>query len=259
MIIKYNENAPKSYGPRYNGSWWIYDGIYITPQGYLFDVEGYSRVAHCYGFVIPFFRAYLYPHECGNSFMWFNKEHILEDLMNLEKILTTRYFFENQNAVKMRLALTRYFINCYKSSLTVLKQNSWNDYYSDLSRVIGQSTENQVHNGRYLLLKEILVQACNYDSIESQLPKTITTSKFNVNEAFYDWLLMDYTVCQIPKKIYSEDEEKYVDWEQPDFLKTDKELRLGEEIQAIKKLVPLNQRNRYFRGNYNKEDYNFYY
>ena len=61
MIIKYNENAPKSYGPRYNGSWWIYDGIYITPQGYLFDVEGYSRVAHCYGFVIPFL-GHIYIH-----------------------------------------------------------------------------------------------------------------------------------------------------------------------------------------------------
>jgi hypothetical protein len=254
MTINYNKYADEHYGARFNGEWWLYDGVYITPEGEIFDVESHTKSTHCYGFVIPFFRAYLYPHQYGDDFKYFTKEYILKTLLVEEKELPKKYVYESQEAIKMRLALVRYFINCYKSSLTKIESKEWEDYNSDLSQVIGQFTDNQIHYGRYLLLKEILVQACNYDAIESQLIRTIITSKFNVNETFYDLLLMDYKIFQIPKKVYDEKEGKYIVWTQSDFFISDSEERLGKEIQAIRKQVPRNERYKYFRGNYNYEN-----
>ena len=47
--------------------------------------------------------------------------------------------------------------------------------------------------------------------------------------------------------IYDNTKKMYVPYEQNQFLISDSELRLKEEIQAIKKLVPKNERAKYYR------------
>lgn len=70
----------------------------------------------------------------------------------------------------------------------------------DFSEVTGIPNIEENWYGRDVTLKYVLVQACNYDSIESQRYRTITTSKFNIYETFYDYILHDYQIFQIPKK-----------------------------------------------------------
>lgn len=47
--------------------------------------------------------------------------------------------------------------------------------------------------------------------------------------------------------IYDNNRKMYISYIQNPFLVPDSELRLKEEIQAIKKLVPLNERKKYYR------------
>lgn len=94
--------------------------------------------------------------------------------------------------------------------------------------------------------KDTLVQYLGYHSIE-RIPKTITTSEIKVYSTFYNYILNDFTIVRIPKMNYDEDRKMYVEYNQSDLLLPDSELRLRDEIQAIKKLVPIKDRAKYYR------------
>lgn len=94
--------------------------------------------------------------------------------------------------------------------------------------------------------KDVLVQYLGYHSIE-RIPRTITTSEMKIYSTFYNYLLNDFTIHQIPRMIYDEDRKMYVEYSQSEFLLPDSELRLKGEIQAIKRLVPIKDRARYYR------------
>lgn len=120
-------------------------------------------------------------------------------------------------------------------------------------------------------IKDICVQYLGYDSIErawplgdknivnnifcasngytfSKDPRIIVTSERNVNERFYNWLLMDWTIQQVPKKIWDENNKKFVDENYVlDYVHNDKEKIFGKEIDSIRRLVPKNERYKYFR------------
>ena len=96
------------------------------------------------------------------------------------------------------------------------------------------------------LLKETLISYLGYHSVE-RIPRTITTSEFKIYETFYNYLLNDFNVFQIPKMIYDPDKKIYVEQKQNQFFVPDSEIKLKEEIQSIKKLVPRNERYKYYR------------
>ncbi len=223
--------------------------FYITPDGKLFDVEKNSSVAHGGGEVLPFFRKHMHPSETEVNF--YSKEEVLQGLINWKEILLSE---ECNKSQMMKLQLIRYFIHLYKSKNAVWDQiNS----FADFSLVSGIPNVEENWYGRDVLLKDILVQSCDYDSIESQLYRTITTSKFNIYETFYDYILHDYKVVQIPKKIYDEREERYLNYSQPDFMITDRELRLKQELNSICKLVPLEEREPFVRCKTKMNRYDF--
>lgn len=228
------------------------EGTYITPDGKLFDVERYATVAHAGGFVIPFFRHYMHPER--EESLFYDKKYYLDNLISWEKSLMTKEYDVNPKEQQMRLYLVRYFINVYKSSKAIF---SWEKEYADFSKVTGIPNIEENWIGRDVNLKSILVQACNYDSVESQLYRTITTSKFNIYETFYDYILHDYKIFQIPKKVYNEELEEYIDWEQPEWLISDKELRLKAELESICKEVPLEERKQYCRSKVKIDRYDF--
>ena len=97
------------------------------------------------------------------------------------------------------------------------------------------------------IIKSILIQYGNIDSIESSVKNTIYTSKFNIYDYFYNYLLMDYNIVVLPKKVYDNNTQTFIDYSQNQFLKSDKEMRLKEEIKSIKKEVPKQYRKEYFR------------
>ena len=86
------------------------------------------------------------------------------------------------------------------------------------------------------------------DSYFYRTPRIITTSYNNINERFYNYLLMEWSIHKIPKYVWNdnllrfEQEPTYVQ-----FLQSEKEKILGEEINSIKKLVLLKDRYKYFR------------
>ena len=157
----------------------------------------------------------------------------------------------------MRLHLVRYLINVYKSNKTIYDEDNCK---FDMSYVTGLPNPGETCSWeRNRLLKDILVQACNYDAVESQVYRGITTSKFNIYETFYDYILHDYTIYQIPKKIYDPKEGRYVDYSQPEWLVPDSELRLKEELEAIRKSVPLEERKQYCRCRLKERPLDFWY
>lgn len=117
--------------------------------------------------------------------------------------------------------------------------------------------------------KDICVQYLGYDSLEKfkpngtaikvpyeyqdydfdflANPRVITSSYPNINEKYYNYLLMDWSVHRLPKYYYNEKDGLY---EKSDFTalyQSETEQKLEQEIQSIKKLVPLKERKKYFR------------
>lgn len=227
-------------------------GTYIMPNGTLFDVDSYAFVAHAGGFVIPFFRSYMHPDK--DEINYYSKEELLSYLISWKETLLTKKYDVNPKEQQMRLHLVQYFINIYKSNKSIW---DWENEHVDFSEVTGIPNIEENWYGRDVTLKSVLVQACNYDSIESQRYRTITTSKFNIYEIFYDYILHDYQIFRIPKKIYDEQSEKYIDWQQNPFMVSDKELRLKEELESICSIVPLGKRKKYCRSKIKIDRYDF--
>lgn len=217
-------------------------GTFITPDGTLFDVKGNASVAHNGGFVFPFIRKYLDPTE--EEIMFFSKNEILKMLYDWKEELPKQYFDAPLKAQRMRYDLVLYLINIYKSSHTKF---DYKNGYIDISYASGLNysyRENLVEDRH---LKDILIKACNWDAIESQRYRTITTSKFDIYETFYDYILHDYTIIQIPKEIYDEKEERYIEYKQNPFLISDKEYRLKEELFSICKNYSIEEREAFIR------------
>lgn len=59
---------------------------------------------------------------------------------------------------------------------------------------------------------------------------------------------MDWTIQQIPKKIWDEKNKKFIDETNIfNYFHNDKEEILGKEIESIKRLVKIEDRYKYFR------------
>ncbi len=250
MTYHYDERVER-YG-RIEGRYYS-EGTYITPDGKLFDVEGLARVAHAGGFVVPFFKAHMHPDK--KYIRYYDKQEIYETLLEWEKELITKKYDVNPKEQQMRLKLVQYFQNIYKS-----KNSIW-DFLKeefDFSKTSGIPNNEENWIGRDEILKTVLVQSCNYDAIESSMYRTITTSKFNIYEIFYDYILHDYKIIQIPKKIYKSKEERYMDYLQPERLISDKELRIKKELDAICKETPIEEREKYSRSKIKIIRYDFF-
>ncbi len=124
-----------------------------------------------------------------------------------------------------------------------------------------------------LFLKDICVQYLGYDSIEQvkpngeiltfplyyayypldyytylDKPRVITSSDINTNERYYNYLLMDWKVQKVPKYVYNSSTHKFeMSPEQKVYIQPQKEEIYKEEIESIRKLVPLKERMKYFR------------
>lgn len=124
--------------------------------------------------------------------------------------------------------------------------------------------EKYVKNILMQYFKDICVTMLGYDSIERFKPngmevkpcendgeidpRIITTSHLNVNERYFNYLLMDWKVHRL--KRYTFNSKTGIYEKEDSFLsiyQTDKEKRLEDEISAIKRLVPVSERKRFFR------------
>ena len=196
----------------------------------------------------------------------------IEDKINLAK----RYGYNASKDVNSRFLddLNVFFYNCYqaKTFMDGFGQNCMilNEYefYQKYCKILQKyqrninETEEQYKKRtdswfeydyywykKELMLewyKTVIVQYLHYHLIE-RCQKGITTSDLTPYETFYNYLLNDFTIHQIPRMVYDNEKKMYIFYEQNNFLVTDRELRLKEEVQAIKKYVPINEREKYYR------------
>lgn len=184
---------------------------------------------------------------------------------SFKKNLGSSHFSNPYNTLEQDLI--KFFINCYQndSFITgfgkdyyIMNEEEFyhSTYYQNILRNNYQSGINntsfnfiysQYKNNMVLkLFKDTVVQYLGYHSIE-RIPKTITTSEIKIYSTFYNYMLNDFTIVRIPKMSYDEEQKMYVEHKQSDFLLPDSEVRLKEEIQSIKRLVPIKDGIKYFR------------
>ncbi len=94
--------------------------------------------------------------------------------------------------------------------------------------------------------KTILIQYLHYHYV-SRIGLDIYTSSFTPNETFYNYKLYGYNIYSLPKMIWNEDKKQYEEIKQNDFFTKEREQILNDEIESIKRKVPLQERKKYFK------------
>lgn len=163
---------------------------------------------------------------------------------------------------QMRFDIYSFLINCYRANTffegvgkietCMSEQEFWELEYKNKSLYNitdwNFNVEYSLYKDRILvdIFKNVMIQYLGYHSIE-RVPKTITTSAVNTYEVFYNYILNDFKIQKLPRMVYDITKKMYVPYDLNQFLIPDSELRLKEELQAIRKLVPLNERSKYYR------------
>lgn len=92
---------------------------------------------------------------------------------------------------------------------------------------------------------DLLVQFVGLDKIETSWCHKITTSKPNIYEEYYNYIILDFDIVQIPRLYFDKDKQKFR-WIYPN-----EQVNLGlnreleKEVQLVKKYIPYEQRYKY--------------
>ncbi len=211
----------------------------------------------------------------------------IEDLYNAAKKYSTDEFVYNYDYFvddykKFEYKLLLFFRNAYKNGkffesiqrkITIenpkVVQNRLKQLYSEYHYMeIEQVYREYLIRELLSYFKDICVQYLGYDSIErfkpdgSKIknpyedyefnflanPRVITSSYLNINERYYNYLLMNWEVHRLPRYNYNEKTGIYE--KESTFLnyyQSENEQKLEQEIESIKRLVPIKERYKYFR------------
>lgn len=144
-----------------------------------------------------------------------------------------------QDVIKKLLTKLRVYKEFVKKEI-IIHENLFDDE--------GMSDEiNHWRDMFYKASNDILVQFVGFDKIETQQSKTITTSKPNIYEEFFNLLIMDYNIVQLPKLIFDEKIQGFR-WICPnEFINSGINRECEKEIKLIRKYVPYDKRHLYFR------------
>lgn len=94
---------------------------------------------------------------------------------------------------------------------------------------------------------DMLIMAMDFDKVETQLSRTISTSKTNVYESFFNYFIMGFNIMTLPKIVFRRDENMFDMVYPKDLFRTDREYELEEEVQLIKRKVPYEERYRFLK------------
>ena len=203
---------------------------FITPDGKTIgERDQYGKYDHlCY---MPNVLIYGILFEASKmtkeQFFAYLNERRLDRLEHYEYVKNKDEYSRQHTLLQLRLI--DYFLNFYLPhfNLNSSFMNKYLDYDSDFSA-------------------DYLVQLLCYDKVE-RLSKTITTSKATIYEPFFNYLIMDFAIVQIPKVIFSEEIGDFGYYTSNDFIQFDSEKKAEQEVKLIKKSIPLEERPRYFR------------
>lgn len=194
--------------------------------------------------------------------------------------------FKEKEYFEMEYDILRFFKNAYKNKLffnsinKIIKVENPEKVIDNIGQIHSfnfiDSADNRYRTylKRELMdfFKDICVQYLGYDSIERfkpdgnpitiskfnycdynkneflKRPRIITTSALNPNERFFNYLLMEWSVHILPRYRYNDDNGIY-EKESSICLyhQKGKEEIFEKEIASIKRLVPIEERYKYFR------------
>ena len=212
----------------------------------------------------------------------FYKE-IIEDLNACENRIKNK---EEQSYDRFKLDLLRLFVNAYKNASYIksigkitrvdnqstIEEKLKKEYSLDeddthlLLVLLEKTVSKELLSG----FKDICVQYLGYDSIERfdlkgnkivipkkdedydsmfySSPRVITSSYKDVYDRYYNYLLMDWSIYQVPRYKYNEETGIYEKEEEIiNPYREEQDLKKMEEIQSIKKLVPIRERIKFFK------------
>lgn len=217
-----------------------------------------------------------------NSFNDFYNE-ILNDIEKYEDIIKNDRSDEYDRFI---LNLLRYFKNAYKTGdyIKTTHKITRVDNQKDIEKrikdeymlededkyICDRLVERAVNKELLSCFKDICVQFIGYDSIERygpngkkiiipekeeeydkffySTPRVITTSNSDIYNRFYNYLIMDWDIYKVPRFIYDEDKKEFVESiNELNTYRQDRDEETKEEIQSIKKLVPPNERKKFFK------------
>lgn len=247
MTLKYHEH----YERIYKG---VYDhGIYIDPR---MNYRYYISVSemdsnHGGSRVVGAFLHLFNPIRISSPS---NKENAIENVKNVIENLGNRKYLNSDKYLILKLH--QYFLEVYLSRKTKIEKNTielfettgYNPkFWNNTDRSIYEPERSMLIHEQMDILKSILIQSCDIDSVESQWPRTIQTSKFNIYEYFYNYLLMDWNIQVVPKRVIDKKTQTFVDYKLNPFMISDKEQRLKDEIISIKANYELEDRTQFFK------------
>lgn len=258
MILSYNEQYERyaKYYRNYN------NGVFISNRYDTISIINPSLTGHD---ADPIFKLFLTWFNPEDRFAPYSKQEALKCLKrNIQHFTQLKHLtFDSY----LELQLFHYFTLVYSSKYTTIRESTQDvvslfktmGYYPGVFYYEDENSNKYpkrliMHTDLVNILKSILVQSCDIDSLEvapSQyqqfLSKTILTSKFNPYETFFNYYLMDWDIQVIPKKNYNFDTQMFEEYKLDEFLIPDSELRLKEELISIKRFTKLQDRFQYFR------------
>lgn len=192
----------------------------------------------------------LYSLDCRN---------ILLMLLN-SKIQIYDYFIkllENSMDIIKSLKNHPYF-NCSVSKYNVVENakkmlEAYNDpEYKNVLNIIMNSYHNLSENQfidliRDEFMQDFAVSTIGFDKIETQVNNTITTTKINPYEFYFNYLIMEYDIVQIPKVIFDNKKQTFIITYTNEYsIASHYDKKYKEEADLIKRKVPYSERYKYF-------------
>ena len=233
---------------------------YITRYGNIIDSDGYEDYSSHQAFsiadvLVNYFTYYIDNTNFYDSLSGKNKDVILTKLNELKSNYSSDKMTDE---IRARIEIIDLLINCYQNDdfaksfgrkIIVLSKESFLST-NEASHYTGNDDEKY---RKYIIkniipeFKDVMISYLGYDATESKVSNTISSSSLRINERFYNYLLMDYTIVKMPKYKFDTSKKIYLISEDEFFYK-EKEEMLDEEIKSLKLKYPnKNDRMAFFK------------
>ncbi|MBQ9018738.1 MAG: hypothetical protein IJ097_00300 [Bacilli bacterium] len=224
---------------------------YFSPNGNLVDLEGKNHSDYHSILAKDFltYTSFIQDNELHVGF--YNKNNDYELLMkklnnhidNLDKVDDLKTF---------EYQLLLFFKKAYQN----------NNFFESIGRkIVVDSNHKCIRKTILTNLKDICIQYLGYDCIErynstgikieldheTVKPRLITSTYNNINERYYNYLLMDWEVKKFPRYKFNEESGLFILDNNNDFYESENEEVLEEEIKSIKKSFSKEERHQFFR------------
>lgn len=178
---------------------------------------------------------------------------------------------------KSKISIYNYFIdltiksddiiNCLKEYPTTVRKTNFNQIMVDLENMKAELLKKfdtsiiEMFNNTFMefskdpimhitdpfFMQDLVVLSLGIDKIETQASNTITTTRLNLNEFYFNYLIMGYNIVKIPAISFDEKLQKFIKVEEKEYsIATFEDRKYAEEIELIKKKVPYKERPKYF-------------